>query len=80
MNLNESLKKQEHWRHNYWEKKDYFHLIRLKWRAQMVRHLFHLFPEDRILEIGSGACQWTREISATTKNKNPICAAIFSEI
>ena len=79
MNLTESLKKKELMRHHYWETKDYFLPIRLKWRAQMVRHLFHLFPEDHILELGSGACQWTREISAANKNHNPICAATFNK-
>ena len=79
MNLTESLQKKEQLRQHDWETEDYFHPIRLKWRAQMVRHLFHLFPEDHILEIGSGACQWARKISAVNKNLNPICAAIFNK-
>lgn len=45
----------------------------------MVRHLFHLFPENTILEIGSGACQWTREISEASGNQNPICAATLNK-
>lgn len=79
MNLIESLKKQERLRENYWEKVDYFLPIRLKWRAQMVRHFFHLFPGNSILEIGAGSCQWTREISKANGNRNPICAAILDK-
>jgi dolichol-phosphate mannosyltransferase len=78
MDLIELLKKQEMLRENYWENIDYFLSARLKWRAQMVRHFFHLFPEDSILEIGSGACQWTREISEANRNRNPICAATLN--
>jgi dolichol-phosphate mannosyltransferase len=79
MDLIESLKKQERLRENYWENVDYFLPIRLKWRAQMVRHSFHLFPEDSILEVGAGSCRWTREISEANGNLNPICSAILNE-
>ena len=79
MDLFESLKKQERLRENYWKNDDYFLPIRLKWRAQMVRHFFHLFPENSILEVGSGSCQWTSEISKANGNRNPICAAIFNK-
>ena len=79
MNLIESLKRQERLSEDYWKNVDYFLPVRLKWRAQMVRHLFHLFPENSLLEVGSGFCQWTREISAANGNRNPICAAIFNK-
>ena len=78
MDLIETLKKQERVREDYWKNIDYFLSVRLKWRAQMVRHLFHLFPENSILELGSGACQWTREISEANGNRNPICAATLN--
>ena len=79
MDLIELLKKQERIREDYWKNVDYFLPIRLKWRAQMVRHFFHLFPENSILEVGSGSCQWTREISEANGNRNPICAAILNK-
>ena len=79
MDLIELLKKQERLRENYWENVDYFLPIRLKWRAQMVRHFFHLFPGDSILEVGAGSCQWTREISEANGNRNPICAAVLDK-
>ena len=77
MTLIEILKKQESFRSNYWKKIDYFLPQRLKWRAEMARHLFHLFPHDSILEIGCGSGEWTREISAIKRNSNPICAVTF---
>ena len=79
MDLIELLKKQEWLRMDYWENVDYFLSIRLKWRAQMVRHFFHLFPENSILELGAGSCQWTREISKANGNCNPICAATLNK-
>jgi dolichol-phosphate mannosyltransferase len=79
MDLIESLKKQERLRENYWENVDYFLQIRLKWRAQMVRHFFHLFPENSILEVGAGSCRWAREISEANGNRNPICSAILNQ-
>ena len=48
MELFETLEAQERARNEYWNKKDYFLPLRLKWRAQMVRHLFHLLPGESI--------------------------------
>ena len=79
MNLIELLKRQERLREDYWKNVDYFLPVRLKWRAQMVRHLFHLLPGNSLLDLGSGSCQWTREISTANGNRNPICAAIFNK-
>jgi glycosyltransferase involved in cell wall biosynthesis/SAM-dependent methyltransferase len=79
MNLTEILKNQELSRIQYWKQIDYFLDIRLKWRAQMARHLFHLLPGESILELGCAEAQWSRQISTATKNKNPICAATFDE-
>lgn len=45
----------------------------------MVRHLFHLFPEDSILEVGAGSGQWTREISLANENSNSITAVTFDK-
>lgn len=77
MKLIDFLKKAEYSRNQYWEKIDYFLPLRLKWRAEMARHLFHLFPGDSILEIGCGSGSWSREISTAKDNKNPICAVTF---
>jgi dolichol-phosphate mannosyltransferase len=79
MDLSELLKKQEQLRETYWDEVDHFLSVRLKWRAQMVRHFFHLLPENSILEVGSGSCRWTREISKANGDRNHICAAILNE-
>ncbi len=79
MSLQGLLKEQECLRNQYWEKVDYFLPLRLIWRAQMVRHLFHLFPENSILEVGAGSGQWTRTISSANEDRNPICAVTFDK-
>jgi dolichol-phosphate mannosyltransferase len=75
--LGASLKEQEQFRDHYWQEKDYFLAQRLEWRARMTRHLFHLFPEESILEIGCSAGQWSRKLSAANGDSNKICAATF---
>jgi SAM-dependent methyltransferase len=77
MELTKDLQRQELSRIRYWKDRDYFLPWRLKWRAQMVRHLFHLFPGESILEVGSSQCEWTREISSANNHSNPICAVTF---
>lgn len=79
MNLTEILKNRELARIKYWKETDYFLNVRLKWRAQMARHLFHLLPGESILELGCAEAQWSRHISAAIKNRNPICAATFDK-
>lgn len=78
MMLVETLKNKERLRNDYWEKRDHFLDLRLKWRAQMARHLFHLLPGESILEIGCANGQWTRVLSANNRDSNPICAVTFS--
>ena len=75
--LGASLKDQEQFRAHYWKEKDYFLTQRLEWRARMTRHLFHLFPDESILEIGCSAGQWSRKLSAANGDTNKICAATF---
>jgi dolichol-phosphate mannosyltransferase len=73
----ELLKENERARCRYWNKKDYFLALRLKWRAQMARHLFHLLPGESILDLGCGTGQWAQALSAANNHTNPICAATF---
>ncbi len=77
MDLPPSLKRKENIKTRYWEEIDYFIEIRKQWRAQMVRHLFHLIPGENILEIGCAKGQWTRVLETSTEGKNPITAATF---
>jgi len=62
---------------HYWEKVDSFLPLRLSWRAQMVRHLFHLLPGESLLELGCGDGRWAQRISEVNHNTNPICAVTF---
>lgn len=75
--LGETLKEQERFRARYWKENDYFLPERLEWRARMARHLFHLFPDDSILEIGCSKGLWSRKISKSNGHANKICAATF---
>ena len=77
MNLLARLKENEQARCHYWDHRDYFLDLRLKWRAQMARHMFHLLPGESILDLGCGMGQWTRALSAVNQHRNPICAATF---
>jgi SAM-dependent methyltransferase len=63
---------------HYWEKVDSFLPLRLSWRAQMVRHLFHLLPGESLLELGCGDGRWAQKISEVNHNTNPICATTFN--
>ena len=78
--LGEKLGKQERSRARYWKEKDYFLPQRLEWRARMTRHLFHLFPNESILEIGCSSGLWTRKISESNGHTNKICAATFDKL
>ena len=77
MNSLELLRENERARRQYWETKDYFLELRLKWRAQMARHMFHLLPNESILDLGCGTGQWTQSLSTIYNHSNPICAATF---
>lgn len=77
MALTENLIERERSRLMYWEKTDYFLPLRLNWRAQMARNMFHLLPGESLLELGCGDARWARKISAVNRDTNPICAATF---
>jgi len=77
MILTDILAERERSRLAYWEKIDYFLPLRLNWRAQIARNLFHLLPGESLLELGCGDARWTQKISAANHHTNPICAATF---
>jgi ubiquinone/menaquinone biosynthesis C-methylase UbiE len=75
--LTDILAERERSRLTYWEKTDYFISLRLNWRAQIARHLFHLLPGESLLELGCGDARWAQKISEVNYHTNPICAATF---
>ena len=72
------LSEQENGRTVYWNKFDPFVDLRLNWRASMMRHLFHILPGQRILEIGAGNGKFSRALAAATRNECEITSVVFS--
>ncbi len=62
----------------YWSSQDPINELRLWWRAQTVRHLFHLLPGESILELACGSGRLTRALVRATRGECPITAATFS--
>ena len=62
----------------YWTRKDTILAKRLRWRAQTVRHTFHLLPGESLLELGCGSGAQTRAIHAAARGECPITAATFA--
>jgi SAM-dependent methyltransferase len=61
----------------YWSHHDPINGLRLWWRAQTVRHVFHLLPGESILELGCGSGRLTRALVRATRGECPITAATF---
>lgn len=63
----------------YWDRYDHFVDQRMIWRASTTRHLFHILPGQKILEIGAGDGKFTRELIKATRAECPVTAVIFNE-
>src|SRR5262249_61090911 len=50
---------------------------RMLWRAQSFRHIMHLLPGHRILELGCGDGVFTRQLVRTTRNECAVTAVTF---
>src|SRR5262249_4279538 len=50
---------------------------RMLWRAQSFRHIMHLLPGHRILELGCGDGVFTRQLINTTRHECAITAVTF---
>lgn len=61
----------------YWSSRDPINELRLWWRAQTVRHMFHLLPGESVLELGCGRGGLTRALLRATRGECPITAATF---
>lgn len=73
------LLEQEKTRTLYWDSRDPFADLRMEWRASTMRHLFHILPGQRILEIGAGNGRFTLALNKKTRNECEITAAVFSK-
>ena len=62
----------------YWERYDHFVDHRVRWRASVMRHLFHILPGQKLLEIGAGSGLFTQSLIEKTNNECEITAGIFS--
>lgn len=77
--LGDQLKIREKSRTVYWNGFDPFIDVRLGWRASTMRHLFHILPGQRILEIGAGDGRFTQALVASTRKECELTAAVFSD-
>ena len=77
-NLAYWLAEQEDRRTVYWNRYDPFVDLRMRWRSSMMRHLFHILPGQRILEIGAGNGRFTRSLIAATRDECKITTVVFS--
>src|SRR5688572_29409834 len=62
---------------HYWERQDPLRSLRIKWRAQTARHMFHLLPGESILELGCGSGHLTKALARVSRSECPITAATF---
>ncbi len=63
----------------YWNKFDPYIKLRVGWRASAARHIFHILPGQRILEIGAGDGTFTKSLIAVTRNACEITALVFNK-
>jgi dolichol-phosphate mannosyltransferase len=74
-----TLAVRERHRDQYWKRRDPIIEDRMVWRAQTFRHLMHLLPGQRILEVGCGEGIFTRRLVEATRGECPITALTFQE-
>lgn len=78
-NLENNLQQMERSREAYWLRYPSTSPLKLKWRAAVVRHCFHILPGETILELGAGTGLWTEHLAKELKGRNPITAAVFND-
>src|ERR1044072_7996452 len=78
--LASNLQEQEARRMIFWNECDPFIDERMQWRASMIRHLFHILPGARILEIGAGNGKFTRALTKVLRDECEITSVVFSSV
>ena len=77
--LEQNLRAMEVARESYWSRYRATSPMKLRWRARVVRHWFHILPSENILELGAGSGIWTAHLVRTLGGRNEITAAVFNE-
>jgi hypothetical protein len=68
----DALAQREIYAIEYRARRDPLPLERLVWQAHIFRHLVHLLPGEKILEIGTGEGAFTRALVDMTRGRNPV--------
>src|SRR6516225_8010896 len=76
----ESIASRERVSDRYWSQQDPICELRMWWRAQTVRHMFHALPGETFLELGCGSGRFTRALARATRGECPITAATFGHV
>ncbi len=77
--LEKNLAEMERTREAYWLRHPNTAPHKLRWRANTVRHSFHVLPGESILEVGAGSGLWTEHLAEVVHGANPITAAVFND-
>ena len=75
--LTDTLALRERLREEYWKRRDPIIDDRMLWRAQTFRHVMHLLPGQRILELGCGDGAFTRQLAKVTRGECPLTMVTF---
>src|SRR5438045_3951736 len=78
MLLQENLREMERVREAYWLRYPSTSPAKLRWRALMFRHSFHVLPGETILELGAGSGLWTEHLANVLHEQNQDTGAVFN--
>lgn len=76
--LGESLRSLEMAREERWRKQARSARTKLRWRALMVKHCFHILPGETVLELGGGSGMWSEQLNSVLRSENPLTVAVFT--
>src|SRR6185437_789456 len=76
--LGESLRSLEMAREELWRKQARSARTKLRWRALMVKHCFHILPGETVLELEGGSGMWSEQLNSVLRSENPLTVAVFT--